>query len=45
LPRLARFGPAHARTREAYQRLADAWAGLGDAARSAEFRAKAQPPG
>jgi tRNA A-37 threonylcarbamoyl transferase component Bud32/tetratricopeptide (TPR) repeat protein len=37
--------PGHARTREAYQRLADAWAGLGDAARSAEFRAKAQPPG
>ncbi|MBL8246442.1 MAG: serine/threonine protein kinase [Rhodanobacteraceae bacterium] len=46
LPALeTRFGPSHARTREAYQRLSDAWAGLGDAARAAEFRAKAQPPG
>ena len=44
LPALeARFGPTHARTREAYQRLADAWTGLGDEARAAEFRAKAQP--
>ncbi|GMU44120.1 MAG: tetratricopeptide repeat protein [Xanthomonadales bacterium] len=39
-----RYGPGHARTREALQRLAEAWAGLGDAVRSAEFAARARPP-
>jgi eukaryotic-like serine/threonine-protein kinase len=44
LPALeARFGPSHARTREAYQRLAQAYAGLGDVARAAEFKGKAEP--
>ncbi|MCP5475179.1 MAG: serine/threonine protein kinase [Rhodanobacteraceae bacterium] len=42
LPALeARFGPGHPRTREAYQRLAQAHAGLGDEARAAEFSSKA----
>ncbi len=45
LPALeARFGVQHARTRETYERLALAWAGLGDSARSAQFQAKAQAP-
>lgn len=45
LPALeARFGPGHKHTREAYQRLADAYAGLGDSVRAAEFRAKAEVP-
>ena len=43
LPALeARFGPQHARTRETYERLSQAWLGLGDQARSAEFQAKAR---
>ncbi len=43
LPALeARFGPEHPRTREAWGRLAQAYAGLGDGVRAAEFTAKAQ---
>ncbi|HWS28145.1 MAG TPA: tetratricopeptide repeat protein, partial [Xanthomonadales bacterium] len=45
LPALeARFGPTHQRTREAYGRLAEAYAGLGDSVRAEEYKAKAEAP-
>ncbi len=45
LPALeARFGPTHARTRDAYQRLGQAYAGLGDSTRAEAFKAKAGAP-
>ncbi len=45
LPALeARFGPSHQRTRDGYGRLAEAYAGLGDSTRAAEFKAKAEAP-
>lgn len=45
LPALeGRFGPTHQRSRDAYARLAEAYTGLGDSERAAEYRTRAEAP-